>query len=70
MQFDWVKFQIRRVFKVLLEEVSLSRSESPRDLRKVLNDEMSVFESETPLKSANSDVAIRLNSVAEAINYK
>jgi len=53
-----------------LEEVSPPRSEPPRDLREVPNNEISVFEGETPLKSADSDVAIRLNPVAEAISYK
>ena len=53
-----------------LEEVSPPRSEPPRDLREVPNDEISVFEGETPLKSADSDIAIRLNPVAEVTNYK
>jgi hypothetical protein len=40
-----------------LEEVSPPESEPPRGLREVPNDEISVFEGEMPLDSADCDVA-------------
>ena len=53
-----------------LEEVSPPESEPPRGLREVPNDEMSVFEGEMPLDSADCDVARGLNPVAGAIGCK
>ena len=54
----------------VLEKSGPSLSEQPRGLREVPNDEMSVVEGEMPLDSADCDVAMGLNPVAEATGCK
>jgi hypothetical protein len=53
-----------------LKEVNPFKSEPSRGLKEVPNDEISVFEGEIPLDSANYDVARGFNPIADTISYK
>jgi hypothetical protein len=53
-----------------LKKISPFKSEPPRGLRKVPNDEILIFEDEIPLDSIDYDVARGFNPITNTISYK